>query len=324
MKFVQPMKAESAEKKIFQLPSPIERVQAKWADRAGIELWLKRDDQIHPEISGNKWRKLKYHVERMRESGVERLLTFGGAFSNHLYAVAAAGQLLDFETVGIVRGDELNSRSNETLSHCADCGMRLKFVSREEYREKDTKAVKMELREEFGPCHIVPEGGAGFEGMNGCLEILSELPFKPDRLAVSAGTGCTASGLLAGARDMRVQVFPAHADLDQMKTDINNLLYRFFYDQEAASDQYRLADIQGGFHFGGFAKTPDKLIDFMRDFYSQTGIKTDPVYTGKMLYGVAELCERGYYSKGEKVIAIHTGGLQGISGWEQRYKEPLF
>ena len=279
------------------------------ADRASadrtvvpIRLYLKRDDLLHPLVSGNKWRKLKYNLLAAQEQEYQTLLTFGGAYSNHLYATAAAGQVFGFSTIGIVRGDELANRPlNPTLSFCQSCGMRLHFVSRADYQQKDDPVFLSHLTDQFGPCYVIPEGGTNELAIHGISEIMPEiieqLDCTPDYVCCAVGTGGTVLGLAQTAPpETSVLGFLSLKAVD-------------FKLPKAANCQ-----IETAYHFGGYAKTTPELLDFIRSFEQKTGVWIEQVYTGKMLYGIYDLARQGRFSNGATVVALHTGGLQGRSG----------
>lgn len=280
----------------------------------GVSVHVKREDEIHPEISGNKWRKLKYHLKAAREKKSQGILTFGGAFSNHIAATAFAADQAGLESIGVIRGERVEPL-NSTLEQAERHGMELHFVSRMDYRtSKDSIAEDLDPGDMF---HHVPEGGADELGIQGCQEILSEEDSKDfDIVCCSSGTGATAAGLHRSlAPHQRLRVYPALKG-DFAHKDIERLL-----DSSCSMDAL---DVISEYHFGGYAKTSPELFNFMREFYSQTGIMTDPVYTAKMLYGVITDIEKGRITRGMRVVALHTGGLQGIQGIEKRDNVRIF
>ncbi|UJH66431.1 1-aminocyclopropane-1-carboxylate deaminase/D-cysteine desulfhydrase [Allomuricauda sp. SCSIO 65647] len=270
----------------------------------GITLFIKREDELHPHISGNKFRKLKYNLIRAKEEGHSTLLTFGGAFSNHILATACAGNENAFDTIGIIRGEELrkNWKDNPTLQLAAAFGMRFHFVSRDEYRQKTSSVFLEALQAEFGDFYLLPEGGTNTLAIKGCEEILTENDADFDIICCAVGTGGTLTGLINSAsREQAVWGYPALKG-DFLKEDIRTF---------AINDNWRLIT---SYHFGGYAKINCELIDFINDFKNRTGIALDPVYTGKMLYGIFDQAKKGFFSEGSRILAIHTGGLQGIKG----------
>ena len=269
-----------------------------------FQIAVKREDLLHPLISGNKFRKLKYNLKEAKNRQHDTLLTFGGAFSNHILAVAAAGNEFGFKTIGIIRGEELldNYRQNPTLLKAEQLGMNFVFVSREEYRYKtETKYIE-DLREKYGDFYLIPEGGTNALAVKGCEEILTLDDAEFDYVCCAVGTGGTISGIINCSKPcQKVLGFPALKG-DFLQEDIRKF---------ATNDNWELIT---DYHFGGYAKTTPQLIDFMNDFYDQYKIPLDPIYTGKMVFGVFDLIKKNYFSKNAKILLIHTGGLQGIKG----------
>jgi 1-aminocyclopropane-1-carboxylate deaminase len=269
-----------------------------------VELFMKREDQIHPFVSGNKYRKLKYNLLEAKALGFKTLLTFGGAYSNHIAAVAAAGQGLGFKTIGIIRGEEIGNKvlENPTLSFAKQNGMQFKFVSRETYRSKTSESFITALNNEFDEFYLIPEGGTNDLAVKGCEEILDGVSNDYDYISCAVGTGGTISGLINCSK-LRQQVlgFPALKG-GFLKQDISKFVEQANW--ELISD----------YHFGGYAKINEGLINFMNQFKKDYGIPLDPVYTGKMMFGIVDLINENYFPEGSKILAIHTGGLQGING----------
>lgn len=280
-----------------------------------IRLYLKRDDLLHPTVSGNKWRKLKYNLIEADRQGKRRLLTFGGAYSNHLYATAAAGHLFGFETVGVVRGEELAGSPdshrplNDTLQFCRDQGMTLQFVTRSDYRRAAEPAFLAELAREYGLCYVIPEGGTNDFAVRGTAEIvpeiLSQLGTVPDVVACAVGTGGTLAGIAQ-------TVSPA--------TEVLGVVALKLPDNELINLPGLPAvlppnvSLQTGYSFGGYARTTPELLRFMEAFETKNGLLLDPVYTAKLLFAIYDLARRGYFSENVTVVAVHTGGLQGRGG----------
>lgn len=267
-----------------------------------VSLTIKREDLIHPFVSGNKFRKLKYNLIQAKSQNYNTVLTFGGAFSNHIAAVAAAGQEQGFKTIGIIRGDELSEHQNQTLLFAKSCGMQLKFISRENYRLKTEPFFIDQLKQQFGDFYLIPEGGTNALAVKGCEEILTEADSEFDYICCAVGTGGTIAGLINRAKPhQKVLGFPA------LKGDfLQEEICKF-----AADGNWELIS---EYHFGGYGKINEDLIRFINAFYNETKIPLDPVYTGKMIYGITDLIRQDYFPKGSRIIAIHTGGLQGISG----------
>lgn len=281
-----------------------------------IKLTVKREDLLHPHISGNKFRKLKYNILQAQKEGREALLTFGGAFSNHIAATAAAGAAYGFTTIGIIRGEELVNKigDNPTLTFAKSCGMVLKFVTRDEYRLKAEPQFIESLKTEFGDFYLVPEGGTNALAVKGCEEILLPEDEQFTHIACAVGTGGTISGLINSAvNNQRVLGFPALKG-EGLLDDICKF---------AAKGNWQLVT---DYHFGGYGKVTEELIVFMNDFFEKTGIPLDPVYTGKMFFGVIDLIHKGYFPENSNILLIHTGGLQGVAGMNRellRKKLPI-
>ena len=271
----------------------------------GIELFIKREDLLHPIISGNKFRKLKYNIQEAKRLGHATLLTFGGAFSNHILAVAGAGAEFGFKTIGVIRGEELECKINEnpTLAQAQELGMQFHFVSRTAYRDKESSSFISFLCEKFGNFYLVPEGGTNDLAIKGCEEILtSEDKSYFTHIACAVGTGGTISGLINSSSEKQQII-----GFSSLKGAFLSEVIRNFVSKTNWS-------ISDAYHFGGYGKVNDELIQFLNSFYSQTSIPLDPVYTGKMVFGILDWIEKGYFPPNAKILMIHTGGLQGIKG----------
>ena len=271
----------------------------------GIELFIKREDELHPIISGNKFRKLKYNIEEAKRLNQDVLLTFGGAFSNHILAVAGAGAEFGFKTIGVIRGEELECKINEnpTLAQAQELGMQFHFVSRTAYRDKESSSFISFLSEKFGNFYLVPEGGTNDLAIKGCEEILtSEDKSYFTHIACAVGTGGTISGLINSSSEKQQII-----GFSSLKGAFLSEVIRNFVSKTNWS-------INDNYHFGGYGKVTDELIQFLNSFYSQTAIPLDPVYTGKMVFGILDWIEKGYFPPNAKILMIHTGGLQGIKG----------
>lgn len=276
-----------------------------------VELFMKREDKIHAFVSGNKYRKLKYNLLDAQARRFKTLLTFGGAYSNHIAAVAATGFALGFDTIGVIRGEELESeiQRNPTLSFAQQNGMQFKFVSREAYRLKTSEEFKQELNNEFGDFYMIPEGGTNDLAVKGCEEILSDENNGYDYICCAVGTGGTISGLINCSKlSQQVLGFPALKG-DFLRQDISKFVKQ--------TNWKLITD----YHFGGYAKMNKELVTFINQFKMNYNIPLDPVYTGKMMFGIFDLIHRGYFLKGSRILAIHTGGLQGIEGMNTRLKK---
>lgn len=273
-----------------------------------VSLYIKREDLLHPEISGNKYRKLKYNLLEAKREKKQKLLTFGGAFSNHIAATAAAGKEYGFETIGVIRGEELGEdlektlQNNPTLRFAVGKGMKLDFISRQDYREKDTKVYLESLKSNYGEVYILPEGGTNALAIKGCEEILTSEDESFDYICCAVGTGGTLTGIINSAsEDQQVLGFPALKG-DFLQEEIQKKTLKFNW--ELILD----------YHFGGYAKVNRELIEFLNTFKRDNGIALDPIYTGKLMFGIFDLLQKGYFLKNTRILAVHTGGLQGIPG----------
>lgn len=271
---------------------------------------IKREDLIHPFVSGNKFRKLKYNLEEAKNQNQTKLLTFGGAFSNHIAAVAYAGMEYGFETIGIIRGEEVEHKINKnpTLRFAQECGMKFEFVSRESYRNKENLDFIANLKYKYNNFYLIPEGGTNDFAVKGCEEILSESDAKYDFVCCCVGTGGTISGLINSSKsNQKIIGFSA------LKGDfLRNEIRKF-----AKKDNWELCS---EYHFGGYGRVTEELILFMNSFFEQNGILLDPVYTSKMVFGVMDLMNANYFPKKSKILMIHSGGLQGIEGMNEVLK----
>lgn len=272
---------------------------------------MKPDYLIHPHVSGNKYRKLKYNLLKAIELNQSTLLTFGGAFSNHIAAVAACGREYGLATVGIIRGEELKDKitMNPTLKFAIECGMSFKFISRDLYRNKGDKFFLNDLRAEFGDFYLLPEGGTNTLAIKGCEEILTEEDTVFDYICCSIGTGGTIAGLInSSSMHQKILGFPA------LKGD-------FLQEEISKFAVVNNLEIIKEYHFGGYAKINTDLISFINEFSLTYNVPLDPIYTGKMMFGIFDLMQQGFFPKGSKILAIHTGGLQGIEGMNQKLRQ---
>ena len=276
-----------------------------------ISLTIKREDLNHPFISGNKLRKLKYNLLQAKAENKTTLLTFGGAFSNHIAAVAYAGKEQGFKTIGVIRGDELFDKieENPTLKFAQENGMKFEFVSREDYRNKSEISFIEKLKEKFGDFYLVPEGGTNELAVKGCEEILTEEDAIFNYVCCAFGTGGTISGLINSALpNQKILGFPA------LKGD-------FLIDEIRIFAQKDNWEIITDYHFGGYGKINLELIEFINAFFDENKVPLDPIYTGKMFFGVIDLISKKYFPPHSKILLIHTGGLQGIEGMNLKLKQ---
>lgn len=271
---------------------------------------MKRDDLIDPYISGNKWRKLKYILKDAEDKGKKHLVTFGGAYSNHLVATAAAAARTGLKATAFVRGEEV---INEMLVLCKLYGMRLIFTDRESYRDKYSCYDQFFATDP--DAYFIDEGGASAEAVAGCAELIDELKnSNPEHIFCAAGTGTTAAGLLKGINEAglktKLHVIPVLKGGDFIKEEISN--YTALTENLILHTDY---------HFGGYAKTQPALINFTQRFTATHGILIDPVYTAKMCFAIDDLAGKNYFRPDEKIIAIHTGGLLGIMGMKEKLSQ---
>lgn len=297
----------------------------------GMSLWIKRDDQLHPLVSGNKFRKLKYPLQAIQTQSTSgnavpslpntspspppprppHLVSMGGIWSNHLHALAHAAALSGLPATALVRGAE--GMQSAMLDDCRQAGMQIRFVTREAYRQlrQDPTHWQHYIGANDQQAYVwLPEGGSSPEALHGVAELIEELPFIPDTIVLACGTGATLAGILAGLRGRsRVIGIPVVSQPAYLHQDIARLLQQANY---PAYDNYQLSD---GFQHGGYAKTSPELLQFCAEFIHDTGIAIEPVYTGKMLFAVRQLWLDGFFHPQERVVVIHTGGLQGARGF---------
>ncbi|MGG2299418.1 1-aminocyclopropane-1-carboxylate deaminase/D-cysteine desulfhydrase [Aeromonas veronii] len=290
------------------LPSPLQRLHHPLLTRSGVELWCKRDDLIHPAISGNKWRKLKYHLLHAKEHGKRHLLSFGGAYSNHIHALAAAGCQSGLRTTGIIRG-EYDAVSNSTLRDARHWGMDLVFVDRQSYRRRQEPDWLAQF--DAPDTLIVPEGGSSPLAIPGVAELVGEVPFSPDLWVLPCASGGTLAGLIAGKRD-REQLLA-----------IAVLKGGGFIADEVCRLHPAAAHIPGwrialDHHDGGYAKFSPALWQWVQDFSATTDLPLEPIYSGKAMWGLFRELAEGRIAPGSKIVFIHTGGMQGLAGLREQ------
>lgn len=276
-----------------------------------VEVYIKREDLLHEFVSGNKMRKLKYNLLKAKQENYDTILTFGGAFSNHISAVSYACKEMGFHSIGVIRAEEVADKiyENPTLSFAKQNGMTLEFVSREDYRKKGSEEFIKKLERKYGKFYLIPEGGTNDLAVKGCEEILTGQDNIFDYLCCAVGTGGTISGIINSSKSHQTVLgFPA------LKGDFLEDQIRKF----AKKDNWKLIK---DYHFGGYAKINEELIAFINKFRKQTNVPLDPVYTAKMCYGIFDLIHKNYFEKGTKILLIHTGGLQGIAGMNQRLEQ---
>ena len=272
-----------------------------------ISLSIKREDLLHPFVSGNKFRKLKYNLLEAKKLNSKLLITFGGAYSNHIAATAFACQEVGLECIGIIRGEELTSKikENPTLLFAQNCGMKFEFVTRTDYQNKTNATFLSNLTSKYGNHYLLPEGGTNILAVKGCQEILTPDDDQFDYICCAVGTSGTISGLINSAKPhQKIIGFPA------LKGDfLSDDICKF-----ATNSNWELIH---DYHFGGYANVNQTLISFINTFYSDYKIPLDPIYTSKMVFGVLDLIEKEYFPKNSTILMIHTGGLQGIQAMNQ-------
>jgi 1-aminocyclopropane-1-carboxylate deaminase len=282
---------------LINIPTPLIEILDDLFVENDVKVFVKRDDLTHEHVSGNKFRKLKYNLLEAKNMGFKKILTFGGAFSNHIAAVAEAGFLFGFDTLGLIRGDELNAESSPTLKFATQKGMKFEFVSREAYRNK-ADLTSVFSNEYF----VIPEGGSNYLALKGVAELLEEQLY-PDYICTAVGTGGTMAGLLSNVKyEGEVLGFAVLKNGDFLKDEVSVFLEKDFPEN---------AELETRFHFGGYAKYNDELLSFIKTFESKHGFLMDQVYTGKMFFGVYQMIKEGYFKKGTRIVLLHTGGLQG-------------
>ena len=291
-------------------PPLIQQINSEICAIADVKLYVLRLDLMHSHINGNKWFKLKYNLVEAKEKNFSTILTFGGAYSNHIYATAAAGNIFGFRTIGLIRGEE-NIPLNPTLEFAVAQGMELVYIDRQTYKKRHTEELQNQLKQRFGEVFMIPEGGCNLNGMRGCIEILQTVRGF-DTICLACGTGTTLAGMtLSLSQEQRVIGFPVLKGGDFLKEDINNLLTNYLASDLPTPVNFPAPwQLISDYHFGGYAKVTNKLKLFCQDFQQQHDIPLDYIYTGKMFYGVMDLIAKGFF-KSESLLLIHTGGLQG-------------
>jgi len=295
----------------LQFPAPNLRIQAietEWLSQHNVQLCVLRADLADPLLSGNKFFKLKYNLLEAARQGHTRLLSFGGAWSNHLHALAAAGQRFGFSTIGIVRG-ESEAAANTCLQDVMARGMQLHFVSRSEYQNKNTPEFLAKLRQQVGDFYLIPEGGANPEGIRGCQEMLpADVHSNFTHLVLACGTGTTMAGLITSSTVpvIGIQVLKGAGYL---QAEIAKML------QQHALHPTAPWTVLDEFHGGGYAKADKDLLDFVEHFSETTGVPLEPVYSGKMFMALSKLVPQGHFPENSRILAMHGGGLQGNRGF---------
>jgi len=286
--------------------SPEQALISSLGEEKGIKISIKRDDMIHPYISGNKWRKLKYLLIKARDENKDHLVTFGGTWSNHILATAAAAAQFKFKSTAYIRGDKVD---NPILSLCKLFGMNIHFVTRDEYKNKEGLFEK--YHDNDPSSFFINEGGYSIEAARGCEEIISELTESYDHIFGACGTGATLAGLAKGASKFQpnahIHGVPVLKGGDFIETAVHNLCPGV------------KINLHTEYHFGGYAKTKPELIEFIKKFCKETGILIEPVYTGKLFFAVMDLISKNHFKKGEHILIIHSGGLTGFLGQQAKF-----
>lgn len=290
------------------LPVPEVEVVAEFVAKAGVQLIVRREDLNHPAVSGNKYWKLKYNLLEAQKLGHDKILTFGGAFSNHIAATAAACNVLGLSAVGVIRGEDADT-GNPTLAKARENGMLLHLVSRAVYREKTSAHFLNELEGTFGRFYLIPEGGTNELAIAGTMEMMRQVTTPFDYLALPVGTGGTIAGCINELNGKSKVLGFAALKGDFLGGEIRDLQQKYHLPAQTNWE------IVNDYHFGGYAKVNQVLVDFIAIVKQQYGIPLDPVYTGKTMFGVFDLIKIGYFSRGTTILALHTGGIQGIAGF---------
>jgi len=285
--------------------TPIQELKCQLFEQQGIRVLVKREDLNHPFVSGNKWWKLKYNLEEAVRLDHDVLLTFGGAYSNHIFATAAAGRELGLKTIGIIRGEEV-SPLNHTLSFAESCEMKLHYISREAYRKKAELDFINQLRDQFGNFYLIPEGGTNELAVKGCAEFAERLnnEIDFDYLCLSMGTGGTMAGMIEGMNSSKNLIgFSSLKGGEFLVEEIRRM----------TSPEKTNWSINSDYHFGGYGKATLELGNFMKEVNEKYQLPLDIVYNSKMFYGIMDLMKKDYFKRGSNLLVLHTGGLQGNS-----------
>ena len=294
----------------LNFPSKITKISSNFLHQKQVEIFIKRDDVIHPIISGNKWRKLKYNFQAAADEGYDTILSFGGVFSNHLHALSYACNYFGFGSIGVVR-DTDQKKETPTLSFCKKNKMKLYYLDRNQYRQKKSIHIINLLKKEFGKFYLIPEGGNNLLGLKGCQEIFDEIDIDYDYLCSPVGTGCTAAGLIKSMKNNKkfIGFAPFKKTIEQSENIKNFCDFKLYNNWELISD----------IHFGGFGKIDSNLIKFVRRFKIDFNMELDLIYTGKLFYSLFNMIKNNAFDKRTKILVIHTGGLQGLNGFNFSY-----
>lgn len=293
--------------------TPLKPLKVQQISYNACRLAVLRLDQNHPQISGNKYYKLLFNIDCARALGKSGLLSFGGAYSNHIHAMAYAARENGLKAIGVIRG-ERQENLNPTLKDVQAWGMQLVYMDRESYRTKTDDAVLAKLQKQYPDYYVIPEGGSNDLALQGCMRINDHISETYHTICVAAGTGITAAGIIEGmSRNQQLLAFAV------LKGDFLERQTGHWLNKGKRKNWRLITD----YHFGGYAKWKPELIAFIRDFRLQTGITLDPVYTAKLAFGIVDMLEKELLPNNGKTIMIHSGGLQGIRGFEERFQLKL-
>jgi len=296
-------------------PIPCQLLEDELLQKRNLKLSVLRTDLVSPMLSGNKFYKLFYNLQQAKQEGFSKILTFGGAFSNHIFATANAGKIFDFQTIGIIRGEE-HLPLNPVLSHAKKVGMQIYYLNRTAYRQKNSPEILAQLQKEFGNFFLIPEGGSNANAVQGCAEISQHFPPQTDFICCACGTGGTLTGLIVGSPLSSQKIgFSVLKGGDFLRDEVKKFI-RSYQKSLSSNNSKEINEkliqnwsIQTDYHFGGYAKQTPDLLNFIDEFYQKHQIPLDPIYTGKLFYGIFDLIEKDFFPKKAHIVAIHTGGV---------------
>lgn len=288
--------------------TPLQEINDELFNQKNIKLFIKRDDLIDNFISGNKYFKLKYNLIEAAENNFNTLLSFGGAYSNHIYSLAYAGKKFGFKTIGVIRGEQ-HSPLNPTLQFAKECGMEFYYLSRSDYRKKYSDEIISRLHKNFGDFYLIPEGGSNNLAVKGCSEIPQRIDIDYHYLFCACGTGGTLAGIIKGA-DIKSRIIGTAVlkNASFLLDDVKKLI---------ASERFNW-ELLLNYHFGGYAKFNSELVNFIKTFETKFNIQLEPIYTGKLIYAIYDMAKKNYFESGSVIVAYHSGGLQGLEGLRHR------
>jgi len=296
----------------LKLPSPVTQLHSDLLEEKNVQLFIKRDELIHPVLQGNKWRKLKYNLLEASIQKKTTLLSFGGPYSNHLHALAFAGKHFKFNTIGIIRGEK-PAILNPCLQDMQNWGMHLEYIKRIDYKQKTTDEFINNLKNKFNDFYLIPEGGNNLQGIKGCAELLDELDQDYDVICSEVGSGTMLSSIITHNKKLNTHFL---GFVVMKNKQLEDELYKTINTHKKINTEWSL---NHDYHLGGFAKASTELHQFIANFKAQFNIQLEPVYSGKMLYGIFDLIGKDYFKPGSRILAIHGGGLQGLRGFPEFY-----